>query len=186
MPEGSAGNAGIRDSARARVSSAWHSCGATSSASGAGGPSLPQTLKIRQQPRRNRLAREVPDDRAELGVLVEDQPVVDGEDAPRRPEEAVPALAVGIVGEEVEEADAAEGVVVRRVLHQAEVVLFEVGMDEELERPLTVRPLARDGKRDQPPAERFREHVGGELALPQAWREIPQPALTRPRLGAGR
>src|SRR5881628_1959174 len=65
----------------------------------------------------------------------------------------------------------------RGVLVQREVVLLEVGLDEELERPLTVRPGALDRERDEPPAERLGEVPGGQLALEQAAREIPQRPL---------
>ena len=50
---------------------------------------------------------ELPDDGAELRFAVETQRVVDGPDGAVVPEDAVPALAVGVVGDDVEGADGA-------------------------------------------------------------------------------
>ncbi len=87
------------------------------------------------------------------------------------------ALAVGVVGDEVERADLLEPRVVLRALEQGEVVLLEVGMDEGLERPRAVRSLAQDRGRDEPPAECLGEAVGGDLALVETGREVPERPL---------
>ena len=65
------------------------------------------------------------------------------------------ALAVGVVGDEVEGADArAARSWCSGALAQREVVLLEVGVDEQLERALAVRPVALEvgGTRPQPSA----------------------------------
>ena len=75
---------------------------------------------------------------------------------PSLAEQAVAALAVGVVGQQVEGADRPELVVVVLVLEQGEVVLLEVGVDEPLQRALAraaPRRAARSaGTRSQPSA----------------------------------
>src|SRR5437879_3494739 len=126
---------------------------------------------------RDRLAAEFPDDRAQLRLLVEAQPVVDRVDIAVGAEQAVAALAVRVVSEEVEEADPLEPAVMRGVLVQREVVLLEVGLYEELERTLAVGPVTPDRERHQTPAERLGEIPGRQLALEEAAREIPERSL---------
>jgi hypothetical protein len=48
----------------------------------------------------------------------------------------VAALPVGVVGDEVVDADLLEALAVARVFAKREPVLLELGLDEELERPL--------------------------------------------------
>ena len=72
---------------------------------------------------------------------MEGQAVVDGVDQVVGAEEAVAALPVGVVGDEVVDADLLEALAVARVFAQGEPVLLELGLDEELERPLAVRAL---------------------------------------------
>src|SRR2546425_8101113 len=124
-----------------------------------------------------RLAREIPDHRAQLGLDVETETVVDGPDAAVGSEQAVAALAVGVVGDQVEDADAREPVAVRGLLAEREVVLLEVRLHELLQRALAVGSLAPYRERHQPPAERLRQVVRGQLALEEAGGKIPERAL---------
>src|SRR5262249_40228229 len=128
---------------------------------------------------RDRLAAEVPDDRAELRLDVEAEAVVDAVD-PVRAEQAVAALAIGVVGDEIEETHPLELRPVLGLLPQGEVVLLEIGIDEELEGAFAVRPVALDRERHEPPPERLREMPRRELALVEPARKIPErpfPAL---------
>ena len=61
------------------------------------------------------LAGELPDDGAQLGLAVEAQPVVDGPDGVVLTEDAVTALAVGVVGDDVEGADGPQALVMALV-----------------------------------------------------------------------
>src|SRR5262249_61009318 len=112
----------------------------------------------------NRLAAEVPDDRAELRLGVERQRVVDRVDAAVGAEQAVAGFAIGVVGDEVEETETLKTLDVRGILAQREVVLGEVGIHEELERALAIRSVPLDRRGDQAPRERLRQGVGGNLA----------------------
>ena len=69
-----------------------------------------QPIEVRSQVDRERLAREVPDHRPQLVVNVEAQPVVDGDDAPITGPQTMPALAIGIVGDKIEDAQRSEHV----------------------------------------------------------------------------
>ena len=171
-----------RSSPRARRLSARCSSASSSSASAGGRPASSEAAQILQQRRRDRLLAEVPDHGAQLGLRVEGQAVVDRVDPVVRHPEAVAALAVGVVGHQVEEADALERLAVLALLQQREVVLAEVGRHEELERPLSERPLPLSREGHQPPAERLREEVGGDLAPVEPGREIPQRPLAALRL----
>ena len=124
-----------------------------------------------------RLTGKFPDHRAELGIDVEAQTVVDRPDAPVGTEQAVAALAIGVVGHQIERADAREPVAVRRVLAQGEIVLREVRLHELLQRALAIWPVAAHGERHQPPAEGLGQVIGRELALEEAGREVPERAL---------
>src|SRR5882724_7260199 len=95
------------------------------------------------------------------------------------------ALPVGVVGDEIEEADALELGVVLGILAQGEVVLLEVSRNEELERALTVGTVALDRERHEPPAERLGEMPRRELALVEPAREVPQRPLAALRLVHG-
>ena len=81
--------------------------------------------------------------------------------------QAVAALAVGVVGEQVEHADALQLVVVRARPREREVVLLEVGVDEPLQRARRRagrrRAATVSGTRSQPSASRQLE--GRDLAL---------------------
>ena len=63
-------------------------------------------------------AGEVPDDGAELELGVEAEAVVDGPDVAVGVDEAVPALAVGAVGEQVEDAEPLQLVAVPMVVRR--------------------------------------------------------------------
>ena len=64
------------------------------------------------------------------------------------------ALAVGIVGDDVERAEDLELVLTPALFQQGEVVLLVVGFDEQLERARSERcVLAHDRRRDHPPAQ---------------------------------
>ncbi len=64
---------------------------------------------------------------------MERETVVDRIDQLVGAEQAVPALPVRVVRDEIEQADPHEPLAMLGPLQQAEVVLLEVGMDEELE-----------------------------------------------------
>src|SRR5689334_6860118 len=66
------------------------------------GDALGNFLRIGQQALRDGVASELPDHRAQLVVGGEAQTVVDGVHAPVQTEEAVTALAVGVVDQDVE------------------------------------------------------------------------------------
>ena len=114
--------------------------------------------------------------------MVEHQPVVDAVDPAVEPEEAMAALAVGVVAHEVEGAHPPQLVVVRLVLVEREVVLLEVSIDEELHRPAAERPVAEDREGDEAPAERFGQLVGSHLAVVEPGGEVPQGSLASSRL----
>src|SRR5262249_51673841 len=95
---------------------------------------------------RDRLSREVPDDRAELWLDVEAEAVVDRVEAAVTPEEAVSALAIGVVRDQVEGAQARERVALLRTGPEREVVLLEVGIDEQLNGARAVRTLPLEGR----------------------------------------
>src|SRR5207253_2180751 len=84
----------------------------------------------------------IPDHRAQLGLDVEAEAVVDAVDGAVLGQQAVAALAVGVVGHQVERADALERIVVGGDLAQREVMLLEVGGHEALQRAGAVRTLA--------------------------------------------
>ena len=92
-----------------RASSASRSKGSSSAARSSGMPASTNRLDVVEQRVGDGLAAELPDHRAQLELGVEAQPVVDAPRCCRRrvAEQAVAALAVGVVGDEVERADAA-------------------------------------------------------------------------------
>src|SRR5690349_1659925 len=94
-------------------------------------------------------------------------------------------LAVGVVGHEVEGADPRQPLAMRGVLAEREVVLREVRMHELLKRALAVRSVAAHRQWHEAPAERFGQLIGGELALEEARRKIPERTLAALRLVHG-
>src|SRR3546814_6827927 len=64
-----------------------------------GQPTIDQLGDVHPQGLWDRLAAELPDHRAQLELVVEHQAVVDAEDAAVEAEEAVAALAVGVVAD---------------------------------------------------------------------------------------
>ena len=163
--------------------------GASSSAMSAGTPRHTSCDGVELR-RRQRLAGELPDHRAQLEVGREAQPVVD-RPHPVAGEQAVAALAVGVVGDDVEHGDVAQLVVqVRALLGDREVVLAVVGVDEPLQRALAERAVvAQHRRRDDAEAHRLAQPVRGDLPPVQAGLEVPQRALAAhrlvDRLGAG-
>ena len=127
-----------------------------------------RALHVGEERARDGLAAEVPDHRAQLHLLVKRQAIVDGVDGAVVAGQAVAALAVGVIGEQIEDADALEPIAVLGVLAQREVVLLEIGGHEELDRSLAIRAVTADGGRHQAPAERLGEVIGGDLALVEA------------------
>ena len=97
--------------------------------------------------------------------------------------EAMAALAVGVVGEHVEDRQALDRLVVAALLLHREEMRLVVGVDEQLHRSNAMRPVAQDGGRHKLPAKRFAQQIGRNLALAEgATREIPERALAAARL----
>ena len=146
-----------------------------------------QPDRTREQVVGHRLPGEVPDHRAQLGLAVERQPVVDRPHAPVVAREAVAALAVGAVGEQVEAADRAQGVVAGRLLEQREVVRLDVERHEPLQRPHPERQAvaAQHGLGHHVPAEPGRQLVRRDLPPIEAGGEVPQGSLALARLVYG-
>src|SRR5262249_55440901 len=112
-----------------------------------------ETANVGEQTGGNRLTAKVPDDGAQLRLGVERQGVVDRVHAAIGTEQTVTRLAIGVVGDEVEEADALKTLGMRGVLAKREVVLSEVRFHEQLVGAFTVGPVALDRQRDQAPLE---------------------------------
>ena len=106
----------------------------------------------------------VPDDGAELLMGVEAEAVVDAPEVFVGGAEDVAALAVGVVGDEVEGSDADQLVVEAIGFAQVDVVLGGVVLDEELHGALAVGAVAADGGGDEVPAEEAGAFVGGDFA----------------------
>src|SRR3972149_3850876 len=96
----------------------------------AGGELRPESFDGLQDLRRDPLAGEVPDHGAKLVVLMEAEAVIDEPDVALRAEEHVPALAVGVVDEDVECRHRTEALLF--FLAEGEVVAFGVGVGGEL------------------------------------------------------
>ncbi len=93
------------------------------------------------------------------------------------------ALAVGVVGDDVEEGHRPQPVVqLGELLVDGEVVLTVIGGDEPLHRPFAQRSVAQHGRRDHTEAERFAQQVGGDLPAVQTGLEVPQRTLSAHRL----
>ncbi len=113
---------------------------------------------------------------------MEAQAVVDGPQAAVVAQQAVAALAVGVVGQQVEGADRAQGAMAVGVLVEGEVVLREVGGHEALHRPLAQRAVAQDGFGDDAPAEQLGEDPRRHLPAVEPAGEVPQRTLAPARL----
>ena len=100
-------------------------------------------------------------------------------------EEAVPALAIGVVREQIEEADLLQALVVRGILTQREIMLLEVRRHELLQRAVAEGAFALDRPRHQCPAECFRKQVRGDLTTVDRRRKVPERALAAARLVDG-
>ena len=103
-------------------------------------------------------------------------PAVDRED--------VPALAVGVVHDRVEDRHPPQpGVVLDDHRHDVDV---GIGLDEGLDHALAERAVAQDGRRDDAPAGRLRDVPGGDLAASQRpVREVVERPLPEGRLVDG-
>jgi hypothetical protein len=120
--------------------------------------------KTREQIVWNGLSAEIPKHGAEFVLLVEADPVIDGEEfAGLFLEEDVTALAVGVVDEQVEEDDGLEEQFF--LGREIKVVIVGVVRDELLERACAVRPLlAQRREGNEVKAERLADEVGGNFA----------------------
>jgi len=91
----------------------------------------------------------------------------------RRVEEDVTALSVGVVGEQVEEDDGLEALLVIRT--EVEVVIVGIVGDVLLERAGAERTVAQDGEGDEAKTERLAEKIRGDLAQREgAFWKVPQ------------
>src|SRR4051794_26543222 len=94
----------------------------------------------------------LPDDGAQLVLVVEAEPVVDADDhVVGLVVQAVAALAIGVVGQHVEPCELTEAVDV--VVAQREEVLVGIVVDVALDRTYTQRAVAQHGERHDVPAE---------------------------------
>src|SRR2546422_2268589 len=94
------------------------------------------------------------------------QAVVDAPDATLAIDEAVTALPVGVVDDDVEGSHGAKVPGASR--HQRKVMLAQVGDDELLQRSGPKWSISTvDGKGHDLPAQRVADQVGGHLALAQ-------------------
>src|SRR4051812_7079924 len=93
------------------------------------------------------------------------------------------ALAIGVVGEEIEHRNGAQLVVeIRTLLVDREVVLTVVDVDEPLHRPLAVGTVAQHCRRHEIEAQLLAEVVGGDLSAMKSGLEVPQWPLAAQRL----
>ena len=100
--------------------------------------------------------------------------------------EHVTRLAVGVVGENVEQGDLTKAIVqVFPRLEEREVMLLEVGVDEQLQRAFAHWPVSqqRDGHKIK--AHRHSQAVRGYLASMQPGSEVPQWSLAAQRFVDG-
>lgn len=148
-----------------------------------------QRLQVCEQLFLDWFAGELPDNGAQLILMMEADAVVDGPHvgvrrfAPPAGDgepavlavKTVAGLAVGIVDEEVEEGQAAQCGGVAGILAHIEVVEFRVALDEKLDAARPARTIAQDGWGHEAPTEGFADDEGCGLPLAKrAGREIPQ------------
>lgn len=105
------------------------------------------------------LPTEIPKHSPQFVVLVEADPMIYGEEFVRTLfKEDVPAFAIRVITEQVEEHDGLEELTV--VCSEVEVVIFDVIFDELLERPRAVGTVvAQDRERDKVEAETFADKI---------------------------
>ena len=97
------------------------------------------------------------------------------------------ALAVGVVGEDVEQRHRPQLVVELGVgFVDREVVLAVVGGDEPLHRPFAERSVAQHRRRHDVQSEVFAQEIGGHFAAVETGLEVPQRALAPHRFVDGR
>src|SRR5215211_811214 len=121
------------------------------------------------------LPAEIPEHGAQLVVLVEADPVIDGVKMMGiLLEENVTTFAVGVVAEQVEKDNRFEKLPV--CLAEAEVMIFGVVVDILLERPRAKRTVvAQRGKRHDVKAKVLADEIGGDFASCQrVLREIAE------------
>jgi len=156
---------------------------------GAGVDEMLKRRKVGEQAFLDSFAGKLPDNGAQLVLMMEADAVVDGPHMrarrfpppayDRKPAvmsiEAVAGLAVGVVDEVVEECEAAQGGGIAGVLAHIEVVYVGITLDEELDAAGPARSVAEDGGRYEAPTEGFADDKGGGFALAEgAGREIPE------------
>lgn len=106
---------------------------------------------------------------------MEAKPIVDSPDVAGLVEEAVATLPVRVVRDGVEYAKPLQLRPEGGVFPLDKIVSLGVVAHEELERPRAVRAFAHHGRRDQSPAERASQTVGGYLTpIKRAVRKIPK------------
>src|SRR5918995_4595616 len=145
-----------------------------------GGALVGQPGEAGEQPIGDGLAAEVPDHRAQLVVAVKGEPVVDRPQPAVVAGQAVPTLAVGGVGDQVEAAHRAQPGVSALVLDEREVVGLDVERHEPLQRPRAEGQrvvVAQDRLGHDPPPQPLGELVGGDLAPVEPAGEVPQRPL---------
>lgn len=139
-----------------------------------------EPAQIIQNSHRDRFPRKIPDDRPELWVLVECDSVVDAPDGSVFAEQEMPALAIRVVDDRIEDGNSFHLLAV--AVAQREIVLTIHGIDVELDSPNALRTVAQDGWGDIRPTERRADEVRSAFSLGErASGKIPQ----RPLAAAG-
>ena len=142
-----------------------------------GGQVFTQVGQVRELLLRDRMRGPIPDHGAEFFLVVEAERVVDAPEAAVGRLQDVAALAVGVVGQRVEERELPQPF--GMLLAQLEEGAAVVGRNVRLQRAGAVfqAVFALDRGRDQVPAEFAAEPVGGDLAAVEIGREIPERVL---------
>jgi len=123
---------------------------------------------------RNLLPAEIPKHSPQFVVLVEANPVINGEEFMSAIlKKDVPAFSIRVVAEQVEEDDGFEELPV--IFGEVEVVIFEIVLDELLERPRAIRTVvAEDRERDKVKAETLADEIRGDFTSRQrVFGEVP-------------
>src|SRR5579884_3648000 len=127
------------------------------------------------------LAAKIPDHRPQLGLHVERQAVIDPPQLAAAVPQAVAGLAIGVVGEDVEEKETHQVGFVR--LAQGILIRVRLRVDVPLDRSNTVRAVADDRRRDEIPADRLGDQERRVLPTVEGpvW-EVPERNLATPWL----
>lgn len=133
-----------------------------------------EPFQVGEQVGRNRFAAEVPNDRAQLGVDVEGEPVVDPPQTAIVPAtEQVARLTIGVVGEQIEYGDALQ-LITQIATAQGPLLRFDV----ELHGPDTVGAVTHDSGRNEGPAQETTKEIARILPpVEGAGWEVPQRRL---------